>query len=256
MTSLAELQRVFSEAMQGGDSNRLLQALDDTATVDSLRGVSAYQNNIKGALLSAMAAAYPVCQTLLGDDFFQHFVGFYLQRRPLKDSDLNLVGEGFDDYLRAYCQQHTHLEHYVYIADVAKLERLLQLAYYAPPCRSFNASALAALSESAYGLIQYKLAPSIGLLQSEYDVAAIWQAHQHPEVPAMQLAQGEFYFLVQRRELTTDIKPMTQAEYLFLADIKRSVYFERLCEKHPDQVNIISEYIQLNIIDHFSVKNV
>lgn len=143
-----------------------------------------YQSNQIGALTNTLSQHYPVCQAIVGDTCFQTMCAHYAISHTWQNADLNRFGDRFPQWLSLEVLPQSAFTDFQYLADLAQLEWLLHLSYYAADSCSIHAANmqplvdLARLSPARQARARLLLRPDIFLLQSPYPVADIWRLHQ------------------------------------------------------------------------------
>lgn len=137
-------------------------------------GLEVYRRNLRANWRRALAAAYPVCERLVGAAFFDECAARYAMAHPARSGDLNAHGEAFPAFVAAY----PHAAGVPYLPDVARLEWAVHLAAHAADPRPFDAAALAAVPHDLWPSL--RLAPQAGSawVESEHPVVSIWEANQ------------------------------------------------------------------------------
>ena len=134
------------------------------------RRYNVYRNNVAVSLTEALHESFPAIARLLGKQNMDGVAGLYLRQSPPTSPILAAYGEGFGDFLDALPQ----LSHLPYLGDVARLEWLLRRAYHAEDSTAVDPARLSALSADALETARLTLAPSLGLLASDWPVHDIW----------------------------------------------------------------------------------
>lgn len=135
-----------------------------------------HRNNIVVALVDALAAAFPVTQALVGEDFFRAMARERVCTNPPRSPIISEYGAGFADFISA-CHSAAPV---AYLADVARLEYLRTQAYHAADADPLHVShfhALLATPERIAGT-RLVLHPACAWLSSRHAVHSIWAAHQ------------------------------------------------------------------------------
>lgn len=136
------------------------------------RGVAVYRNNALAHVRRALADGFPVLRALVGDEDFDAMAAAYWLARPPERGDLAHAGEALAGFIAAQPQ----LADWPYLADVARLERALQLAALAPEVAS-PPRGLALLGEHEPSALQIVPAAGVALIESCWPVARIHAAH-------------------------------------------------------------------------------
>jgi len=165
-TALAALQRRFLDAM--------LEEAPFTPEVAPPDALDVYRASVAANLRSALAAAYPVTQRLVGEAFFAEAARQHLRAVPSASGDLHQLGHGFAAFLEGYEPART----LPWLGDVARLEWAVHESHFAADALPFDFAALASVPAGSHGDIRFALAPAVRLVRSEWPVLAIWEANQ------------------------------------------------------------------------------
>jgi hypothetical protein len=218
MLSLREQQQRFAEAILGsGDAALPIGFLggDDAARV------SIYSNNFHSNYRNALRASYPVVCRLVGKAFFDCTVDAFVRARPSTSGDLNLYGGDFGDFLLSY----PYAKHLPYLADVARLEWLIDEAQRAPERAGTPEevlSALAAIAPELLASISIALEPSCGLVASRFPLLHIWRANQLEFIGdrRVELDEGADRLLVRRAAGTVAIEMLGAGTFALLRSLR------------------------------------
>ena len=133
---------------------------------------SVYKNNVIVSYLEALAAAYPACKNLVGEDFFNALGRAYLTEVPPSSQLMILFGEGFADFVANYAPA----QKIPFLPDIAKLERAWRLAYHSADIAPISAEKLSALPPEQLGDATVSFLPSVALISSPFPVISLWVA--------------------------------------------------------------------------------
>ena len=191
MSSLREQQAGFGAALlEGGGPPRM----------------ALYRNNVLGNWRGALESTYPVTRRIVGEAFFSALAHAYARAHPSASGDLNAFGAE----LAAFVASFEHAQDLPYLPDVARLEWLVHRAYYAADARAFDPGRA----------LEARLAPASALLESQWPLAAIWQAHQPGGDPAsVDLAAGPERLLVLRPAWRVEVRALARGDFRFLAGL-------------------------------------
>mgnify|MGYP001032563943 CR=1 FL=1 len=210
---LSELQGTFRDFLLGADAPTALTSRVVDAGIPVANRLAVYRNNVNHALIEAMAAAYPVVQRLVGEDFFRAVARDYARAYPPTRGTLIGYGEGFP----AYLENLPAAARLPYLADVARLERAWLAAYHAPDADPLEAGELAALPPEMLPELQLRLHPSAQLLETHHPVREIWAVNRQPRpVPALRLGDGPEYSLIIRPRLEVQVRELPVGDHGFL----------------------------------------
>ncbi len=176
---LQTMQEVFIKQLSQFESDAtFLTQLTSTSSLQPEQQIEIYQNNVRGALQSCLAQIYPVCCTILGEQYFKQLAKGYIQHHPSRHSDLNGYGESFSAFISEQCQQRTELFEFSYLGDLVQLEWLYHAVYYAASASLFDFDAFAKLSASQQENSVFQLAPCFQFMASDFPVLSIWQLNR------------------------------------------------------------------------------
>lgn len=182
-SALARLQARFAAGLlTAGDNPVALFREDGTGDPErTRRRFALYRGNLVANWEKALANAYPVLKRLVGNEFFRALAREYGRAMPLEEGDLNAFGRGLASFLDDFAP----VAEYPYMADMARLEWALHLAYYGADEASLSLEALAAMDAETLDGLRLRLRQVCTLIQSRWAVVGIWQAHQQPgQAPA------------------------------------------------------------------------
>lgn len=171
---LQEMQRAFSTALLKTDDD--LSFLRGEAGQLQLR-LAAYRRNVLGNWRAALASTYATVRSALGADAFDNLAARYCTTHPARSGDLNEYGRDFPQWLAESAHWAGGFD-VALIADLAQLDVRLQDAYYAPDHDPLDLAVLAAIPADCHDRLRIRLAPSLSLIRSRWQIAAWWQALQ------------------------------------------------------------------------------
>jgi len=171
--ALRDLQAAFAAHVTGADRADLLAAVaGDTIAAAARLGI--YRHHVFESLGTALAATFPTVQALVGADFFRRlardFVALSLPAQPV----LAEYGAGLPAFIAGY-EPAGGLP---YLADIARLDWALNLAFHAPEGRRLAGADLAAIASESLPSMSLALSAGAALLRSRYPLDRIWQASQ------------------------------------------------------------------------------
>ncbi|MDH4173717.1 MAG: DNA-binding domain-containing protein [Betaproteobacteria bacterium] len=193
MLSLLEQQRAFAAAL-----------LDAAAGPARMR---VYRANVFGNWSAALAGAYPIVRAIVGAACFEVMARDYSQVSPSASGDLHEYGAQLAAFLDGYPQAAD----LPYLPDVARMEWLAHLAFYAADPPPFD------LSRPT----EVRLAPPCALLGSAWPLQRIWEAHQEGGDPAsVNLDAGPDRILVHRAGWRVEVCSLGAGDYRFLERLR------------------------------------
>lgn len=216
--ALRDLQRAFAAYLAGDDPSMLAPEIRPGAV-----RLRIHRNHVRDSLASALAATFPTVQAVVGADFFRGmaraFVGRSLPVQPV----LAEYGADFPAFIAGQIDSHG----LPYLADVARLDWALNLAFHAPAGDRLLAADLTAVPAGRLPALRLMLAPGTALVGSPYPLDRIWAASQ-PDSPAdpVDLADGGAHLLVLRRPDDAAFVSLSAGEAAFVGGIGEGLSLE------------------------------
>ena len=194
---LADTQTLLTTALippcSATQKTLALQLIGNNDHIPAELALRIYSNNVSGARIKSLAAAYPACFRILGEACFNNIARRFSEHTPSVQPDLNHYGETFSEFLDEWTQSHQQFSDYRYLGELARLEWLCHTAYYAEDDPPFDFRTWARASPGAQAACCLRLGHSVGLLQSDYPVMAIREANlsdnEATEVQAIELPE-------------------------------------------------------------------
>jgi hypothetical protein len=91
------------------------------------RRFDVYRNNVFVGLIEALERRYPVCRTLVGEEFFRAMARLYVELSPPRSPVLLTYGSDFAEFVETFPPAAS----LPYLADVVRLENALVAAFHA-----------------------------------------------------------------------------------------------------------------------------
>ncbi len=168
-----------------------------------------HRHHIQRSLAKALAMTFPTVHALVGADFFRQIAGIFVTRELPTQPVLAEYGAQFADFLAAEEAMHG----LPYLADVARLDWALNVAFYSPRP---SAADLTGLSPEVLLSKVLTLAPGAELIRSRYPLDRIWTASQPGAAEGeVDLAKGPTCLLV----LPAGFVRLDEGEAAFVASI-------------------------------------
>lgn len=179
---------------------------------DPLR-FAVYRNNVHVSLVGVLAAKFPVCAQLVGEDFFTAMARIYVADTKPATPVMMHYGESFPTFISGFAGARS----LPYLADVARLEALWAVAHNAADEQPLTPAMLAGFDMLALLAQSLRLHPATGLLASPHAVGLIWSAHQGGEkapIPA-----GPQHVLVTRPAADVQVTIVSASDHAFLGQL-------------------------------------
>mgnify|MGYP003584061129 CR=1 FL=1 len=212
MLALRDLQAAFAAQLAGGDRPDLAEAVVGDSITAAAR-LRIHRHHVAESLATALAATYSTVQAIVGEDFFRimarDFAAADLPRQPV----LAEYGEAFPAFVAGYGPAAS----LPYLADMARLDWALNLAFHAPWHSRLTVSDLADLPPEGLLASRVSLAAGSTLVRSAYPIDRIWHASR-PGTAAgrVSLDEGRAAVIVLRRADDAAFATLSPAEAAFV----------------------------------------
>lgn len=223
-----------------GQSDFVAALVDPTRAVPrgiiSYRGDSdpkrfaVYRNNVHVGLVGVLAAKYPVCSQLVGEEFFTAMARIYVADNKPASPIMMLYGADFSDFISSFAAARS----VPYLSDMAALEQAWSAAYHAADSQPLTLTEIADIDPNALPDVQMRPHPAAGLVRSKYPVGSIWSAHQ---APGGTIKPGAEAVLITRPALDVRVTVIPGADAAFADALFRGVAIgdavEHTMTNHP-----------------------
>jgi hypothetical protein len=220
--ALRDLQAAFAAHVMGCDSTELVAAVAGDAIPAAAR-LSVYRHHVFESLGAALAVTFPTVQALVGADFFRGlaraFVGHALPVQPV----LTEYGADFPAFIAGY----EVARDLPYLADVARLDWALNLAFHAPLDDRLKAEDLSAVAAERLPSMAIALAAGAVLVSSRYPLDRIWEASQSGAASETVDLNSGAALLVLRRPDDAAFVSLSAGEAGFVAALAEAMSLEQ-----------------------------
>ena len=232
---LKSLQNNFKQVMLGGRSKEFTALIHPAGTLSTLKSIEVYRRNMRGVLIKTLSEIYPICERLLGETQFRGIARGYVQQQPSRNSDLNLYGHKFSEFMQLYCDDYGDAEsRLMCLPDLARLEWHYHCACHAIDDTLFDFSAFAQVKESDRNRIVFGASHSLVLMCSDYRLSLVQSLRAYPTDGVL----GKQRLCVYRNGLRPMVRRLSFNTYQLLTDIMQgeklsvlSSRFERLDQR-------------------------
>jgi len=213
MLALRDLQSAFAAHLKG-ENRPGLAATVAGDTISAAARLRIHRHHVMQSLAAALASTFPTVHAIVGEAFFRTMAEGYVLREMPGQPVLAEYGEGFPGFVSGYGPAAT----LPYLADMAKLDWALNLAFHAPLGGRLAVSDLADLPAERLFDLRPALAIGATLLQSPYPIDRIWHASQ-PGATAetVSLEDGPASVVVLRRSDDAAFASLEPSEAAFVA---------------------------------------
>ena len=193
--ALPDLQAAFAAHVAGGDRADLAAVIVGDSIPAEAR-LRVYRHHVSHSLSAALAATFSTVHALVGEGFFRGLAqGFVAEALPMQPV-LAEYGAGFPAFVAAYEPARA----LPYLADIARLDWALNVAFHSPEGRRLAMADLAVIEPDRLPSLSIALPLGAALIGSHYPIDRIWSASQPgASAETVNLEGGRADLLVSRR---------------------------------------------------------
>jgi len=182
-----------------------------------------YANAVHGNFRDALHSTYPAVRRLVGEDYFRQTAREFQRHHPSRSGDLVHCGQEFPNFL---AKLHAD-DGFAYLADVARLEWLIQESLVAAEHAPLDLASLARVPPAVYDGLRFALHPTLRLFESRYPTLAIWEVNvgSDAEPPTIDLRSGGDLLAIVRHRLQLRFHRLSAGEHCFLHAVARGECF-------------------------------
>jgi hypothetical protein len=231
LRSLRDIQAAFAAHLSGHDQPELVAAIGGDSRT-ALQQLQLHRHHVTRSVGAALAATFPTVAAVVGQEYFGLLARDFMVGMALEDPVLSRYGEHFPQLVAAKQDMHG----LPYLADVARLDWALNVAFHAGLEPRLSATDLAAWPQDALLGLSVRLPTGSSLIESAYPLDLIWQASQpSSSVDKVDLAAGPAYLMVFRRSEDAAFAVLSPGEAAFIKHLRRG-YRLAIAAQHASRV--------------------
>jgi len=222
MPALRDLQATFASFLaRGGGESMVAAVVGDS--IDAEARLRIYRHHVRHSLTTALAATFPTVQALVGEAFFAGMVRGFIEANMPEQPVLSEYGAGLADFIADF----EPARGLPYLADMARLDWAMNLAFHSDPGPALDVAALGTVPPEQLPTLRLHLVRGATLIRSEYPLDRIWRASQPDATDEkVDLAAGGTTLLVQ----STGFVTLGPGEAAFAAGLDGVGTLERAAE--------------------------
>jgi hypothetical protein len=225
--ALPDLQAAFAAHVVGRDRADLTAAVAGDSISAEAR-LRVYRHHVAHSLVSALAATFTTVHALVGEEFFRTMAGRFVARELPAQPVLSEYGASYADFVADY-EPAASLP---YLADVARLDWALNVAFHSPLGRALTAADLAGIAAERLPSLSVALSAGAALIRSRYPLDRIWNASQPgASAETVDLGSGHANLLVLRRADDAAFIVLDGGEAAFVASLAAGTSLEIAAEQ-------------------------
>jgi hypothetical protein len=230
--SLADVQRWMKARIlpgrapaDGGPATTLLAPQRGTPGQER---IAVYAGGYLTRIREALAEVYEAVRHVLGDRAFGEMAEAYAAAHPSREYNLSFAGRHLPEFLAGWPRTQA----LPFLPDVARLERLVCLAFHAFDEPPLDPARLAGLSLESWQRVRLVCQPSLGLLASDWPVLDLWAARTTPrEQINLKLVNRPQRVLVFRQGLRVRCEGLEPLAYAVLEGLRAGRTLGAVCEE-------------------------
>lgn len=229
LPSLQTIQRAFQDYLLDAQPAgvTLAAAVREQYGLSAAERLAIYHRAYRARLREALCEAYDKTWSYIGDEMFSELADSYVAACPSPHRNLRWYGGG----LAAHALQM--FPEYPFIAELARLEWTLGLAFDAEDATALDRDGLAGLTAEApeaWGALAFALHPSAHILAMDWNAVALWQAMASGvEAPEPVQSAEPTRWLVWRQASQPHFRSLPELEGAALGAIAGGMTFGAMC---------------------------
>jgi hypothetical protein len=206
--ALRDLQAAMAAYLVSGESAGIVASVVGDSIPAAAR-LRIHRHHLYDSLATALASTFSTVRQLVGEPFFRGMARAFIAEGLPTQPVLSEYGEGFSGFIEKY-ERAGGLP---YLADVARLDWALNVAFYSPAAPRLTAAEFAAIPAEQLPSCKVSLAPGTTVIRSRYPLERIWATCQPGASAEMvDLGEGEARLLVFRRPDDAGFVALNEAE--------------------------------------------
>jgi hypothetical protein len=226
MSDLSTAQRALQRYVLGGDQQ--VRAMIAAGPRDNAeRRLAIYHNAYRQRLLEALSTDFEALAAVLGEETFQAACRAYVETTASHFRNIRWYGGGLPDFLASTQPWQRHRE----LAEIARFEWTLTLAFDAADAPALTFEDLAALPPQTWSTLQIRLHPSLQTVPLRSNAPALRTAvDAQAELPPVRLNEDAIEWAVWRKAGAPHFRSLRPEESWAMAAVRRGEAFAALCE--------------------------
>jgi hypothetical protein len=224
--NLDALQDAFQAYVLHG-TQRIAERVEPGRLDNAPRRLRIYYDAYRLRLIEALGGDYETLRAVLGEEAFSSAARAYVQANVSRWRNVRWYGAGLPDFLR----DTQPWSERAWLAEIARFEWTLTLAFDAASASSLSAGELAALPSEAWAAVAFRVHPSAHLLRLASNAPALRKAlDAGAALPAIELRPAAVDWLIWRKGVSVSFRSLPPAERWALEAAQRGETFAALCE--------------------------
>ncbi len=242
---LVDIQNQFWQALSQS-KNTVIDLISTDDEFNVLDRINVYRTTARLLHVSVLESVYPVCEKILGKDYFKFIAKKYFIKHPSLSPGLNDYGEQFPEFLSRLIDARDELNGYEHLPDLAALEWCIQKSYYSGDNAPLDMQRFQQQCEQYGGDVKFSLAPSVLLLDCNYPVHEIWSLHQQQAIRnAIGIPQQGEKLCIYRDAYEVKLENIDEHSYKLMLAIKKNSTLSTIADSFDNggQLNTALSYV-------------
>jgi hypothetical protein len=186
-------------------------------SLTSLERVEIYADMYFLRLLECLGGEFASVRHAVGEEKFNCIAREYLTKHPSRHYSLNMLGAKFSAFLR---NKRRSLEHRTFLAELAELERTIEVVFDENQRNPVAADALRSVAPGDWHRTRLTPIAALRLLSTKFPVNAYLQAVREARMPSIPDARRS-YVCVYRKDYSVWRADLNHAQYVILQSLSR-----------------------------------
>jgi hypothetical protein len=226
MSGLNAVEHAFQRYVLDGD-RRVHELVAPGPRDNAERRLAIYYNAYRQRLVEALSTDFEALAAVLGTDRFRAMCLHYVEHTPSQFRNIRWYGGALPDFLASTHPWRLQPE----LAEIARFEWTLTLAFDAPEAKAMSFDDLAALPPDAWSTLRVELDPSLHLLALRSNAPALRMATDaEAALPPVQLSSEPVDWAVWRKAGAPHFRSLQPEEACAVQAVRRGEGFAALCE--------------------------
>lgn len=227
---LKALQTDFIDGMKSLHADTpVLQAIVSTERLPNLARLKIYHDSVYEIFHATLKKIYPVCHTLVGNEFFYHMALVYSSQNSSTSPNLADYGNGFPEFIAAFKPAAS----VPYLSDIARLDYAFYQCSHSLDSHQFNIENLQYVQDS--DAVIFTLPKNTVFIESNYPILDIWEFCQSAQSEELNIDRPGQRVMVWASDLITHIDPVTECQWHLLSAIAQGLSLGDICDTLQSQ---------------------
>jgi hypothetical protein len=212
--------------------------------LSAIERIDIYANAYFYRLLDCLGEEFPATLAVVGSDNFAVLARDYLLRYPPSEPSIIHVGR----YLPSFLRNHRLAEQWRFIAELARLERIILDVFHARDAPALDVEAIRRIPPQQWPGLKLRAHPAVEIVHGEWRVADVLSAVESGD-DWSEPGHQNTAVIVWRQDAQVHYRDLQEVEARALALILEGATFGAICEaiavdpEQPDQTALIGQLL-------------